>query len=69
VDNALHPDEMSAAQRLREVGRILGEALLRRRLRDFRNPKIVNGFGENRLDDMRPSRTHGPEPSRIGERP
>jgi len=60
---------MSPAQRLREVGRILGEALLRRKLRDFRNTLMPNGLREKGLDEVRPARTHGREPSRIGERP
>lgn len=67
MDNALHPDEMDAGQRLGEVARLLAEGLVRRRLRLLRNRKIVNGFGENRLDAMRPSRTHALEPSRNGE--
>jgi len=69
VDNALHPDQMSAGQRLGEVARILAEGLLRRRLREFRNPKIVSGMGEIHLDDTRPPRRHGLEPSRNGEGP
>jgi len=69
VDNALHPDEMSPRQRLGEVARLLAEGILRRRLREARNPKIDNGFGENRLEAMRASRTHGLEPARNGEGP
>jgi hypothetical protein len=69
MDNALHAHEMSAAQRLREVARLLAEGLLRSRLREARKSQVRKEFGEKHLDEGRPERTHGLELSRNGERP
>jgi hypothetical protein len=69
MDNALHPDEMSADQRLREVAQLLAEGLLRRRLREARTRRKSGSLAENALAVSPRSRTHGSERSQTGERP
>jgi len=69
MQNALHPDHMTAAQRLGEVAQLLAEGLLRHRLRELRASRVPRISPENRLAVSPPASTHVFETSRSGERP
>ncbi|MEW5729608.1 MAG: hypothetical protein AB1918_17390 [Pseudomonadota bacterium] len=58
MPNALHPDRMTAAERLDEVAEILAAGLIRLKARKSR--RLSADFGESRLDFMAPQSGHVP---------
>ena len=57
MSNALHPDRMSAAERLAEIGEILAAGLLRLRAR--RREAEARRSGESSLDFPADQSVHG----------
>ena len=58
MSNALDPDRMTAAERLREIGEILARGLIRLRARQSR--KVSDDHGDSYLDFSADQRGHGP---------
>ncbi len=63
MQNAIHPDRMTAAERLDEAALILGRGIGRLRVKE------CTGRGEKCLDFTAGQRVHGLEPERDTERP
>lgn len=68
--NALHPDRMTPAERLAEIGSLLALGILRarQRYRD-KNTKEINANGEVSLDLSVISRRHGDRRTKRRESP
>ena len=60
----LHPDDMSAAERIAEVGEILASGVLRRK---FRLRRLPRRDAENPLDCADGMLPYGDDPSPQGE--
>jgi hypothetical protein len=63
--NALHPDRMTADERLDEVADILAAGLFR--LRSHESANNSNDFGDFPLDFSAHQSVHGPDPKQGGE--
>jgi hypothetical protein len=58
MSNALSPDQMTAAERLAEIGEILARGLIRLRARQSR--QVSADHGDSHLDFSANQRSHGP---------
>lgn len=63
MQNAIHPDRMTVAERLDEAALILGRGIGRLRIREGGGP------GEKSLDFTASQRVHGLEQAQVLERP
>ena len=63
--NALHPERMTADERLDEVADILASGLLR--LQKHESANNSNNFGDFPLDLPAHQSVHGPDPRQNGE--
>lgn len=66
--NPLHPDRMTATERLDEVARLLAAGILRARRKAAEgNSRNINALREVSLDFTAPQRGHGSTKRRRGE--